>query len=128
MFGNFTLIKDRAKEICWKEGATGNVMDLGHRIKAGTPEENAAHFIETVWNFYHRVSGGVTRGGTERVYDETRGCILVKPIALTLPPYVNDDPSSPAGNRAEVLSVDAVPPNFHGTTNVPMFANVKASK
>lgn len=43
--------QERTEEILRDGGGRNHVMNLGHGIDAGTPEENAAFFIETVRNF-----------------------------------------------------------------------------
>jgi len=48
-----SVITERTHEILAAAGPIGHVMNLGHGIEATTPEENAAHFIETVRNYRH---------------------------------------------------------------------------
>jgi uroporphyrinogen decarboxylase len=47
LFGSQTFIRDRVLEIIRKAGNRGHIMNLGHGILPGTPEENAACFFET---------------------------------------------------------------------------------
>lgn len=46
-----SLKQERTEEILRDAGGRNHVMNLGHGIDAGTPEENAAFFIDTVKNF-----------------------------------------------------------------------------
>lgn len=43
--------QERTEEILRDGGGRNHVMNLGHGIDAGTPEENAAFFVNTVKNF-----------------------------------------------------------------------------
>lgn len=45
------LPQERTEEILRAGGGRNHVMNLGHGIDAGTPEENAAFFVDTVKNF-----------------------------------------------------------------------------
>ena len=47
LFGSKDFIRDRILDTVKKAGPTGHVLNLGHGILPGTPEENAAHFFET---------------------------------------------------------------------------------
>jgi uroporphyrinogen decarboxylase len=48
LFGSQDFIRDRILDIVKKAGNQGHIMNLGHGILQGTPEENAAFFFETV--------------------------------------------------------------------------------
>lgn len=48
LFGSQDFIRDRILDIIRKAGNRGHIMNLGHGILPGTPEENAAFFFETV--------------------------------------------------------------------------------
>lgn len=47
LFGPQNLIRDRIIETIRKAGNQGHILNLGHGILPGTPEENAAFFFET---------------------------------------------------------------------------------
>ncbi len=47
LFGSKDFIRDRIFDTVKKAGPTGHILNLGHGILPGTPEENAAHFFET---------------------------------------------------------------------------------
>ncbi|MEM8615174.1 MAG: uroporphyrinogen decarboxylase family protein, partial [Cyanobacteria bacterium P01_H01_bin.105] len=47
LFGSKDFIRDRILETVRKAGRGGHILNLGHGILPGTPEENAAHFFET---------------------------------------------------------------------------------
>lgn len=47
LFGPQSLIRDRIIETIRKAGNQGHILNLGHGILPGTPEENAAFFFET---------------------------------------------------------------------------------
>lgn len=47
LFGSQNLIRDRIIETISKAGNKGHILNLGHGILPGTPEENAAFFFET---------------------------------------------------------------------------------
>ncbi|CAM9911858.1 unnamed protein product [Scytosiphon promiscuus] len=51
LHGDHATIKERTEQILRDGGGRNHVMNLGHGIDAGTPEENAAFFIDTVKNF-----------------------------------------------------------------------------
>jgi uroporphyrinogen decarboxylase len=46
LFGSKDFIRDRILDTIQKAGPTGHILNLGHGILPGTPEENAAHFFE----------------------------------------------------------------------------------
>lgn len=46
LFGAKDFIRDRILDTIQKAGPTGHILNLGHGILPGTPEENAAHFFE----------------------------------------------------------------------------------
>jgi len=48
LFGSQDFIRDRILDTIRKAGNQGHIMNLGHGILPGTPEENAAFFFETV--------------------------------------------------------------------------------
>lgn len=47
LFGSKQLIRDRILDTIRKAGDRGHILNLGHGILPGTPEENAAFFFET---------------------------------------------------------------------------------
>lgn len=47
LFGPKSLIRDRILETIRKAGNQGHILNLGHGILPGTPEDNAAFFFET---------------------------------------------------------------------------------
>lgn len=47
LFGSKDMIRDRIYDTVRKAGNRGHILNLGHGILPGTPEENAAHFFET---------------------------------------------------------------------------------
>ena len=47
LFGSKEFIRDRIIDTIHKAGPTGHILNLGHGILPGTPEENAAFFFET---------------------------------------------------------------------------------
>ena len=47
LFGSQDLIRDRILDTVRKAGNQGHILNLGHGILPGTPEENAAFFFET---------------------------------------------------------------------------------
>ncbi|MGB3692757.1 MAG: uroporphyrinogen decarboxylase [Spirulinaceae cyanobacterium] len=47
LFGSKEFIRDRIIDTIRKAGPTGHILNLGHGILPGTPEENAAFFFET---------------------------------------------------------------------------------
>ncbi len=50
LFGSKQLIRDRILDTIKKAGNSGHILNLGHGILPGTPEENAAYFFETAKN------------------------------------------------------------------------------
>jgi uroporphyrinogen decarboxylase len=50
LFGSKELIRDRILDTIKKAGNRGHILNLGHGILPGTPEENAAYFFETAKN------------------------------------------------------------------------------
>ena len=50
LFGSQELIRDRILDTIQKAGNRGHILNLGHGILPGTPEENAAYFFETAKN------------------------------------------------------------------------------
>jgi uroporphyrinogen decarboxylase len=47
LFGSKQIIRERMLDIVRKAGNSGHILNLGHGILPGTPEENAAYFFET---------------------------------------------------------------------------------
>jgi uroporphyrinogen decarboxylase len=47
LFGSKQVIRDRILDTVRKAGNRGHILNLGHGILPGTPEENAAYFFET---------------------------------------------------------------------------------
>lgn len=47
LFGSKDFIRDRILDTVRKAGRGGHILNLGHGILPGTPEENAAHFFKT---------------------------------------------------------------------------------
>jgi uroporphyrinogen decarboxylase len=47
LFGSKEIIRDRIFDTVRKAGNRGHILNLGHGILPGTPEENAAYFFET---------------------------------------------------------------------------------
>lgn len=47
LFGSKEFIRDRILDTIRKAGNRGHILNLGHGILPGTPEENAAYFFET---------------------------------------------------------------------------------
>jgi uroporphyrinogen decarboxylase len=50
LFGSKQFIYDRILDTVKKAGNKGHILNLGHGILPGTPEENAAYFFETAKN------------------------------------------------------------------------------
>jgi len=46
LFGSKDFITDRINDTVKKAGRGKHILNLGHGIKVGTPEENVAHFFE----------------------------------------------------------------------------------
>jgi len=53
LFAPDEVIKERTEEILKMAGGNNHVMNLGHGIDAGTPEEKAKFFVDTVQGFKH---------------------------------------------------------------------------
>lgn len=51
LLGSKEMIKERTLEIIQKAGPTGHICNLGHGVYPATPEENVAHFFQTVKDF-----------------------------------------------------------------------------
>jgi uroporphyrinogen decarboxylase len=47
LFGSKQMIRDRILDTIRKAGDRGHILNLGHGILPGTPEDNAAFFFET---------------------------------------------------------------------------------
>lgn len=47
LFGSQSLIRDRIIETIRKAGNTGHILNLGHGVHVGTPEDNVRYFFET---------------------------------------------------------------------------------
>ncbi|MEB3162906.1 MAG: uroporphyrinogen decarboxylase family protein, partial [Prochlorothrix sp.] len=47
LFGSKPFIRERILDTVRKAGQGGHILNLGHGILPGTPEENAAYFFET---------------------------------------------------------------------------------
>ncbi|WP_206209018.1 uroporphyrinogen decarboxylase family protein, partial [Vogesella mureinivorans] len=47
LFGSQDFIRERILDTIRKAGNRGHILNLGHGILPGTPEENAAFFFET---------------------------------------------------------------------------------
>ncbi|NEO26987.1 MAG: uroporphyrinogen decarboxylase [Kamptonema sp. SIO4C4] len=47
LFGSKEFIRDRILDTVRKTGGKGHILNLGHGILPGTPEDNAAYFFET---------------------------------------------------------------------------------
>lgn len=52
LYGSQKLISDRITETIHKAGKTGHILNLGHGVLVGTPEENVRYFFDTVKQFY----------------------------------------------------------------------------
>jgi uroporphyrinogen decarboxylase len=46
LFGSKAVIRDRIIDTVKKAGSKGHILNLGHGILPGTPEENGAYFFE----------------------------------------------------------------------------------
>lgn len=57
LFGTKAGIRDRILDTVKKAGNTGHILNLGHGILPGTPEENAAYFFETAKNLDQLLAG-----------------------------------------------------------------------
>jgi len=51
LYGSHETIENRVLDTIKKAGPTGHIMNLGHGVMPTTPEENVAHYFETVQNF-----------------------------------------------------------------------------
>jgi uroporphyrinogen decarboxylase len=51
LFGSHEFIGDRIKDTINKAGKGGHILNLGHGVLVGTPEDNVRHFFETAKNF-----------------------------------------------------------------------------
>ena len=51
LFGSKAHITERVLDTIKKAGNTKHVMNLGHGVMQGTPEENVAHFFQTVKDY-----------------------------------------------------------------------------
>lgn len=51
LLGSKELIKERTLDTIHKAGRTGHICNLGHGVYPSTPEENVAHFFNTVKDF-----------------------------------------------------------------------------
>ncbi|MCC0178023.1 uroporphyrinogen decarboxylase [Waterburya agarophytonicola K14] len=51
LFGSQELIRDRIINTIHKAGKTGHILNLGHGVLVGTPEENVGYFFDTVKQF-----------------------------------------------------------------------------
>lgn len=51
LLGSKEFIKERTLETIQKAGRRGHICNLGHGVYPGTPEENVAHFFNTVKDF-----------------------------------------------------------------------------
>lgn len=50
LFGSKEFISNRINDTVRKAGRGKHILNLGHGIKVGTPEENVAHFFEVAKN------------------------------------------------------------------------------
>ena len=51
LFGSKDFIRDRILDTIKKAGNSGHIMNLGHGVLVGTPEENVEHFFATAKEF-----------------------------------------------------------------------------
>ena len=51
LLGSKDVIRERTLDVINKAGRTGHIMNLGHGVMPMTPEENVAHYFETVQQF-----------------------------------------------------------------------------
>jgi len=56
LYGPKHIIKERTEAILKMAGPRNHVMNLGHGIEATTPEDSAAHFVDTVQAYEHAKS------------------------------------------------------------------------
>ena len=47
LFGSQEVIRDRILDTIRKAGNTGHILNLGHGVLVGTPEDNVRYFFET---------------------------------------------------------------------------------
>jgi len=47
LFGSHDLIRDRIVDTSRKAGNRGHILNLGHGVLVGTPEDNVRFFFET---------------------------------------------------------------------------------
>ena len=46
LFADQDAIEQAVRDVCAKAGPTGHVLNLGHGVLVGTPEENVKHFFD----------------------------------------------------------------------------------
>ncbi|MEM8830849.1 MAG: uroporphyrinogen decarboxylase [Cyanobacteria bacterium P01_G01_bin.19] len=51
LYGSQDLIRDRIKDTIHQAGKTGHILNLGHGVLVGTPEDNVRFFFETAKQF-----------------------------------------------------------------------------
>jgi uroporphyrinogen decarboxylase len=47
LFGSQDFIRDRILDTIRKAGNSGHILNLGHGVLVGTPEDNVRYFFET---------------------------------------------------------------------------------
>lgn len=47
LFASPEAVEQAVKDVCEKAGPTGHILNLGHGVLVGTPEENVKHFFDT---------------------------------------------------------------------------------
>ena len=55
LFGSKDTITQRIKETVKSAEGTRHIMNLGHGVLVGTPEENVAHFFEVAKSIHERL-------------------------------------------------------------------------
>lgn len=55
LFGSTDTITQRIKETVQSAEGTRHIMNLGHGVLVGTPEENVAHFFEVAKSVHERL-------------------------------------------------------------------------
>ena len=55
LFGSKDTITQRVKETVQSAEGTRHIMNLGHGVLVGTPEENVAHFFEVAKSVHERL-------------------------------------------------------------------------
>ena len=55
LFGSKDTITQRIKETVKSAEGTRHIMNLGHGVLVGTPEENVAHFFEVAKSIHERM-------------------------------------------------------------------------